>query len=293
MRSMDWAALFVCRVEKTRWPVSAAVIAVCIVPQSRISPTMITSGSCRNMFLRASPKLGVSVDTSRWETAALPSAKRNSIGSSIVTMWTGRFSMIERMTPARVVDLPEPVGPGDQDEPLGQVDEALEDLGEVQLGDRGQLEGDPAEHGGIGAALDEDVAAEPRDPGQAVADVDGLVLLEALTLSRGQDLEQHLLEVLRLQSVCVQGDEPALDAQKGRSHRLQVEVRGLLLGHELEQFGECQCSEIIAPRAVPGPVRSASSVHLAGFSPPRSPRRRRARKAARRSGAPRGFRATG
>ena len=87
------------------------MIAVCIVFQSRISPTMITSGSCRNMFFRASLKLGESVETSRWETAALPSANRNSIGSSIVTMWTGRFSMMERMMPARLVDLPDPVGP--------------------------------------------------------------------------------------------------------------------------------------------------------------------------------------
>ena len=120
MRSIDCAALLVCRVEKTRWPVSAAVIAVCIVFQSRISPTMMTSGSCRNMFFRASLKLGESVETSRWETAALPSAKRNSIGSSIVTMWTGRFSMIERMMPASDVDFPEPVGPVIRTRPLGR-----------------------------------------------------------------------------------------------------------------------------------------------------------------------------
>ena len=175
MRSIDCAALLVWRVENTRWPVSAAVIAVCIVFQSRISPTMITSGSCRNMFFRASLKLGESVETSRWETAALPSAKRNSIGSSIVTMWTGRFSMIERMMPASVVDLPDPVGPVIEHEALGQVDEALEDLGKVQLRDRGQLEGDPPEDGREGAALDEDVAPEAGDPGQAVADVDRLV----------------------------------------------------------------------------------------------------------------------
>ena len=31
MRSIDWAALLVWSVEKTRWPVSAAVITVCIV----------------------------------------------------------------------------------------------------------------------------------------------------------------------------------------------------------------------------------------------------------------------
>ena len=45
MRSIVWEALFVCRVENTRCPVSAAVMTVPIVSGSRISPTMITSGS--------------------------------------------------------------------------------------------------------------------------------------------------------------------------------------------------------------------------------------------------------
>ena len=56
MRSIVWAALFVWSVEKTRWPVSAAVIAVGIVSQSRISPTMMTSGSCRITLRSASWK---------------------------------------------------------------------------------------------------------------------------------------------------------------------------------------------------------------------------------------------
>ncbi len=86
IRSIVCAALFVWSVERTRWPVSAAVITVAIVSMSRISPTMITSGSCRIEFLSASRKLGVSVPTSRCETTAVWSAKRNSIGSSTVTM---------------------------------------------------------------------------------------------------------------------------------------------------------------------------------------------------------------
>src|SRR5262249_57123070 len=43
-----------------------------------------------------------------------------------------------------------------------------------------------------------------------------------------------------------QWDEFSLDPQQGRTHGLQVEVRGLLLGHELEQFSEGQRTEIIA-----------------------------------------------
>ena len=43
------AAELVCRVDSTRWPVSAACTAICAVSRSRISPTMITSGSWRRI----------------------------------------------------------------------------------------------------------------------------------------------------------------------------------------------------------------------------------------------------
>ena len=40
------AALLVCRVERTKWPVKEALIAKESVSLSRISPTIIMSGSC-------------------------------------------------------------------------------------------------------------------------------------------------------------------------------------------------------------------------------------------------------
>ena len=43
----------VCKVENTKCPVSAAVMAVLIVSKSRISPTRITSGSSRRAALSA------------------------------------------------------------------------------------------------------------------------------------------------------------------------------------------------------------------------------------------------
>src|SRR5207342_1851889 len=43
------AASFVCSVENTKWPVSAACTAISAVSASRISPTMITSGSWRTI----------------------------------------------------------------------------------------------------------------------------------------------------------------------------------------------------------------------------------------------------
>jgi len=55
-------ASLVCRVERTIWPVSAASIAIRAVSASRISPTMITSGSARRIERRpeakVSPALG-------------------------------------------------------------------------------------------------------------------------------------------------------------------------------------------------------------------------------------------
>ena len=48
-RGMAPGASFVCRVEKTRCPVSEAWIEISAVSRSRISPTMMTSGSWRTM----------------------------------------------------------------------------------------------------------------------------------------------------------------------------------------------------------------------------------------------------
>ena len=50
----------VCSVLITRWPVSAAMIAVSMVSRSRISPTRMTSGFCRSAALSAEAKSRVS-----------------------------------------------------------------------------------------------------------------------------------------------------------------------------------------------------------------------------------------
>ena len=79
-------APWVCSVESTRCPVSAALMQASIVSRSRISPTMMMSGSMRIAVRSAGPKPRVSMPTSRWTTQLLPERKMNSIGSSIVTM---------------------------------------------------------------------------------------------------------------------------------------------------------------------------------------------------------------
>ena len=111
IRSTVWAADEVCSVPKTRWPVSAAETASEIVSRSRISPTRMTSGSSRRAARRAEAKDSVWTFTSRWLTRHFLCGWTNSIGSSTVRMWAARSLLIRSTMAARVVDLPEPVGP--------------------------------------------------------------------------------------------------------------------------------------------------------------------------------------
>ena len=125
-------------------------------------------------------------------------------------------------------------GPGDQDETGRKTAEGLQNLGQAELGAPPDLIGDPPEGGGEGAPLDEEVRPKPSHSRQAVTDVHRLVLLEPLSLSRGQDLQENLLEVRGLEDFRVDRDEPPLHPQQGRPHRLQMEVGGLLPCRELE-----------------------------------------------------------
>jgi hypothetical protein len=120
MRSIDCGASWVCSVAKTRWPVSAAVRAVEIVSRSRSSPMRMTSGSWRRTCFSASPKPLVSSPTSRWLTTAILCRCRYSMGSSTDMIWIGLVELMMSMSAARVVDLPEPVGPVTSTSPRGR-----------------------------------------------------------------------------------------------------------------------------------------------------------------------------
>ena len=111
IRSTVLAALEVCSVPNTRWPVSAAVSARRIVSRSRISPTRIASGSSRSAERSALAKLSVCGPTSRWLIRHFFDSCTNSIGSSTVSTWPNSFSLRWLTIAASVVDLPEPVGP--------------------------------------------------------------------------------------------------------------------------------------------------------------------------------------
>ena len=72
MRSIVCGASWVCSVAKTRWPVSAAVIAVEIVSRSRISPTRIDVGVlAQHVLQRAREPVRVGADLALVHDAAL------------------------------------------------------------------------------------------------------------------------------------------------------------------------------------------------------------------------------
>ena len=106
-RTMDDSASFVCSVEKTMWPVMAARTEMDAVSASRVSPTMMTSGSWRSKARRPLSNVRPAMLlTCVW----LMRARLRSTGSSIVETLTCRSAIVCR-TMYSVVVLPEPVGP--------------------------------------------------------------------------------------------------------------------------------------------------------------------------------------
>ena len=83
-RLMAPGASLVCSVERTRWPVSAPSMAICAVSRSRISPTMMMSGSAR--IIARSPLAKVRPARALTWTWVIPSIWR-STGSSMVMMF--------------------------------------------------------------------------------------------------------------------------------------------------------------------------------------------------------------
>ena len=162
-RSIVIGALWVCRVAKTRWPVSAAVSAVAIVSRSRISPTRMTSGSWRSAARSASENDGVSKPTSRWLTMHIRCSCRNSIGSSIVRMCSERVRLTWSISAASVVDLPEPVGPVTRTSPRGLSASPSMCWRKAELRERPDLGRDHAEGRAERATLEEDVDAQAAD----------------------------------------------------------------------------------------------------------------------------------
>ena len=100
-------ASLVCSVESTRWPVSAASMAIVPVSLSRISPIMTLSGSCRR--IERSAAANVSPAFSCTCTCESPASRYSTGSSTVMRLVLGSF--VSLMAAYSVVDLPEPVGP--------------------------------------------------------------------------------------------------------------------------------------------------------------------------------------
>ena len=244
MRSIVLGALCVWSVAKTRWPVSAAVSAVAIVSRSRISPRRITSGSWRSAPRSASAKPIASWPTSRWLTMQRLWWWRNSIGSSIVMMWSVRVRLISSISEASVVDLPEPVGPVTSTRPRGFVVNSWSDAGQPELLERLDVGRDRAEGRREALALVVGVDAEAGEPANAVGEVELAVDLEVLLLLGRRDpvdeladeVRVELREVVRAARCARAGGRPAASRPSGagrtrRARRPSRAARRRRAGH--------------------------------------------------------------
>ena len=98
---------------------------------------------------------------------------------------------------ASVVDLPEPVGPGDEHEAARLAGELGEHRRQPERLEALDLGRDVAEGGADRAALEEDVDAEAGDAGDRVGEVELLLVLEALALGVVEQRVDDLARVLR------------------------------------------------------------------------------------------------
>ena len=114
---MEDAASLVCRVLNTRWPVNAASTDMVAVSLSRISPTIMTSGSCLRNDLRTVLK---SKSISDFVCTWMALSRFLSTGFSAVNILISGVLMVFRAEYSVVV-FPLPVGPVTRIRPYGRV----------------------------------------------------------------------------------------------------------------------------------------------------------------------------
>ena len=240
MRSTVLAALSVCKVPKTRWPVLAAVMASSIVSRSRISPTRMMSGSSRRAPRRAA-------------------AKERGVHAHLAMVHQAVLALVHKLD--RVLDgddviVPVLVGvvhhrrqggglaragrPGHHHQAAVQHGEFLQHRRQrrVQLLEvfEGQhLGGNLAEDGRDAVLLVEEVGAEARHLRNFVAEIHVPRFLEELDLVLRRDLVEHGLERVALQRRVVHPLQFAVDPQHGRVAGGQMHVRCFLLQHQVEE----------------------------------------------------------
>ena len=137
---------------------------------------------------------------------------------------------------------------GAQDEPARPVGELGEDLRRVQLLQRQHLGRNGAERRGGAARLVEGVDAEAGEVRDGEAEVALEAFLVRLPLVVAHDVVHHGVDVLVLHRRQVDAPDVAVHADHRRQAGRQMQVRGLVLDGEGEQFGDVHGADPYNPR---------------------------------------------
>ena len=178
----------------------------------------------------------MSSPTSRWLTAERWWSCTYSIGSSMVRMCTARFALIQSTIDARVVDLPDPVGPVTNTSPWVRLAELADRPRQADVVERRDVPRDDPQRDGDGALLPERVAADPGGvaPGEGEVDLGTGGELRALTLV--EEAEREALGVRGGEGGdALGGVQAAVDAQQGRGAGGEEEVGAPGLPQPAEQ----------------------------------------------------------
>ena len=239
MRSIVCGVSCVCSVANTRWPVSAAVIAVEIVSMSRISPTRITSGSWRSAAFSASAKvMRVGADLALVDDALLVAMEElDRVLDRHDVLLARRVDDVDQRGERRRL-----AGAGrarHEHEPARPVRHLRDGRRQPERLQGRDLERDQAEGGAERGALEVGVDTEARAAGDLVGEVQLPVVLQLLALVVRQDRVDDLARVGRRQRrVAVdRGQAPAHTHHRRRTGG-QVEVRRPSVDDLEQQLGE-------------------------------------------------------
>ena len=125
---------------------------------------------------------------------------------------------------------------GDEDQPLGQVTEALNFLGNSHLLDGDDRRGDGAKYGARSLAVAQRVAAEPGDADDFMSEVGVVDLLEFGAVLLEHDGAEHRVDLLGSEDGLVgQGCDLAAATQHRWRARPEVKIRRLVADERAQQ----------------------------------------------------------
>jgi hypothetical protein len=228
-RSIVFAALDVCSVPNTRWPVSAAVSARRIVSRSRISPTedrVRVLAQRRAQRVREAQR--VRADLALVDEALL--ALVHELDRVLDGQDVAVLVLVEVVHHRRQRGALARAGRAGHQHHAARLERQLgEHLRRVQLLEREDLARDGAEHRAGAAVLVEGVDAKARQALDLEREVALQRVLVGLALRVVHDVVHHVVHLLVLERVDIDATHVAVHADHRRQARGQVQVEALFL----------------------------------------------------------------